>query len=71
MSDAPAVVSSGKFDPLARRRAQRNGRERGCWVYIAGELLGAAGYVQGEPPPFYRVWAGERGRFIVTTYREA
>lgn len=71
MSEPAAVKSSGKFDPLARRRALRHGRESGCWVYIAGELLGTAGYVQGEPPPFYRVWAGERGRFVVTTYREA
>lgn len=63
--------SSGKHDPGARRRSQRRGRETGCWVYIAGADLGRAGYVAGEPPPFYRVWGGERGRYIVTLYRTA
>jgi hypothetical protein len=70
MSAARAVKSSGKHDPSARRRSQRRGRESGCWVYISGESLGAAGYVQGEPPPFYRVWGGKRARYIVTLYRE-
>jgi len=55
---------------MARRRAQRRGRETGCWVYIAGESLGAAGFEAGDPPPFYRVWGGPRGRYIVTLYRE-
>jgi hypothetical protein len=61
--------SSGKHDPGQRRRAQRRGRETGCWVYIAGDALGRAGYAQGEPPPWYRVWGGARGRYIVTLYR--
>jgi hypothetical protein len=68
---APAVVkSNGKHDARARRRAQRRGRETGCWVYIPGESLGAAGYEPGEPAPFYRVWGGPRARYIVTLYRE-
>lgn len=65
------VQSSGKYDPAARRRSLRKGRETGCWVYIAGELLGKAGFERGDAAPFYRVWGGPRGRYIVTLYREA
>jgi hypothetical protein len=67
----PALArSSGKHDAQARRRAQRRGRETGCWVYIPGESLGKAGFVAGEDPPWYRVWGGARARYIVTLYRE-
>jgi len=62
--------SSGKHDPAARRKAQRRGRESGCWVYIAGEQLAKAGFDRSEPPPFYRVWGGARGRYVVVLYRE-
>ena len=65
------LTSSGKYDAQARRRSKRKGRETGCWVYIAGEALGAAGFVTGDPPPWYRIWGGRRGRYIVTLYREA
>lgn len=63
--------SSGKHDPAARRKAQRRGRERGCWVYIAADDLAAAGFAAGDPPPWYRIWGGRRGRYIVTLYRDA
>jgi hypothetical protein len=68
---AAPLRSSGKHDPAARRRSVRKGRETGCWVYIPGEALGAAGYVTGDPAPRYRIWGGARGRYIVTLYREA
>jgi hypothetical protein len=70
VSPVQAARPSGKHDPAARRRAQRRGRERGCWVYITGQDLERAGYTAGEPAPFYRVWGGERGRYVVTLYRE-
>ena len=60
-------------DPAARRRAQRRGRETGCWVYLAGEQLQRIGFRPGEPPPYYRTWesADGRPRVIVNLYREA
>lgn len=53
-----------------RRRALRKGRETGCSVYIAGEALARAGFAPSDPPPFYRVWGGKRGRYVVVLYRE-
>lgn len=63
--------SNRSYDQQARKRSVRRGRETGCWVYIAGELLGKGGYQHGDPPPWYRIGGGQRGRYIVTTYREA
>jgi len=48
------------------KRAQRHGREKGCRVNITAEQLKAAGVDPNGPPLVYRVWAGERGRFVVT-----
>jgi hypothetical protein len=59
-----------KSDPAARRKAQRSGREKGCWVYIPAEKLGEAGFVAGSPAPHYRLWGGRRGRLVVTLYPE-
>lgn len=62
---------AGRPDDAARKRAQRRGRERGCWLYISGEQLEHAGFVRDEPPPFYRVWPAKgRPRFVVNLYRE-
>lgn len=63
-------TASGRYDHAARRKAQRNGRERGCWVYIPAELLSQGDPTGGEFAPFYRVYGGKRGRFVVTLYRE-
>ena len=61
----------GRHDGAARRRAQRAGRERGCWVYIAAEQLLEAGIDPKGPPPWYRLWVGKgRPRFVVNLYRE-
>lgn len=63
---------AGRPDDAARKRAQRRGRERGCWVYISGEQLVAAGLDVASDPPWYRVWAAKgRPRFVVNLYREA
>lgn len=64
------VVREGRYDQGARRRTQRRGRERGCWVYIPAAELVAAGVSPDDEPPWYRLWSGRRGRFIVTLYRE-
>lgn len=59
-------------DAGARRRGVRRGKETGCWLYIPGEYLAAAGFKKGEPPPWYRIWrGGRRPRFMVNLYREA
>jgi len=58
-----------QYDAALRRRAQRHGRERGCWVYIAADELETAGYAPTEPPPFYRVWGRKRGTVLVRLYR--
>jgi hypothetical protein len=60
---------SGRFDHAEPRRAQRRGRERGCWVYISAEHLNRAGVSSDEPPPLYRTWASPtRPRVIVNLY---
>jgi hypothetical protein len=60
---------AGVADVAARKKAQRRGRERGCWVYIAGEQLEAMGIEPGDPPPEYRIWGAEgRPRAVVSLY---
>lgn len=60
-------------DPARRRRSVRKGRERGCWVYIPGEQVEAAGIAteRGSEPPFYRVWSGRKRTLLVQLYTEA
>lgn len=76
MSVAASVTASraesaaGRHDAAARRKAQRRGRERGCWVYISAEALERAGLASEAFVPWYRVWGGQRGRYVVTLYRE-
>jgi len=68
------VLSAGKYDPQARRRAKRSQRERGCWTYIPAEELLRAGLHPTDPPPYYRTHGHKRSRnghtVIVTLYRE-
>lgn len=65
-----APPRAGRYDSGRRRASQRQGREGGCWVYIAQDELRAAGFRPGEPPPFYRVWGRGRGSVLVRLYRE-
>jgi hypothetical protein len=62
------------YDPSRRRQARRTGRERGCWVYIPGVELTAAGFDPLASPPFYRTHGFQRSRnagsVIVSLYRE-
>lgn len=67
-------MTAGRYDALARRRANRSQRERGCWVYIPAEELQRAGIGATEPTPYYRTHGHRRSRnghtVIVTLYRE-
>lgn len=64
------VTGGGTLDLARRTQAKRSGREAGCWTYIPGELLLKAGYTKSDPPPFYRVWGGKRGRYVIVLYPE-
>lgn len=61
------------YDPALRRRGVRKPRETGCWVYIPGVELDAAGFA-GDSPPWYRTLGYRRSRnagsVIVSLYRE-
>jgi hypothetical protein len=61
---------AGRSDLALRKRAQRHGREKGCRVNIPAEALELAGIDPNGPVPWYRIWPGERGRFIVTLYKD-
>lgn len=60
----------GQYDHAARRASVRRGRERGCWLYIPAEELLKTGISPLALPPFYRIWAGPRGRVVVQLYRD-
>ena len=64
-----ADTTQGRHDHAERRQAKRSQRERGCWTYIDGKALERAGFAPDEPAPFYRTWAGPRGRVVVQLYR--
>ena len=64
---------AGKHDHAARRQSVRQGRERGCRVYIPEDVLRALGFDPDEPPPYYRTWAGPKRTnptVLVQFYRE-
>jgi hypothetical protein len=58
-------------DTAQRRRAQRDGRQRGCSVYIPAEVLAKAGIDPTGPVPFYRTWGSRRGSILIRLYKEA
>lgn len=60
-----------RYDSAARRRAQRRGRERGCWVFIPAEELVKAGVDPAGNPPAYRTWGTRSGGVLVRLYKEA
>jgi hypothetical protein len=59
----------GRHDHASRRKSQRHGREKGCWVYIPAEQLDKTGYGEDGPPPYYRVWAKSEGRIVIQLYK--
>ena len=71
IQEAPeAPMVPGRYDHAMRRQSQRNGRERGCWVYIPAEELVKAGVSPFGPAPYYRVWGSRRGSVLVRLYGE-
>lgn len=58
-------------DAARRRRSKREGRERGCWIYIPAQELLRAGIDPTGPPPFYRTWGARRGSVLLRLYRDA
>jgi hypothetical protein len=70
VSPSKAPPGRGNYDHHRRRRTVRNGRERGCWVYIPAAELRKAGYLPSESVPWYRVWGGIRGGIRLRLYRE-
>jgi hypothetical protein len=63
------MEKAGRYDKTRRRRSRRSGRETGCWVYVPGEELRAAGFEPGGQLPWYRVWGSARG-VTLRLYRE-
>lgn len=61
---------AGRHDQAARRRAQRTGRERGCWVYIPAEQLARLGIDPAAAPPYFRTWDGRKRTVLVQLYLE-
>lgn len=64
-------LDAGKYDHGLRRRAQRRGRERGCWVYVPADELQRAGVDPYGPTPDYRTWGTARGGVLVRLYSPA
>lgn len=58
-------------DPARRRKAQRQGRERGCWVYIPAESLPGRFRESADANLYYRVWGGPGDAVIVRLYPRA
>jgi hypothetical protein len=58
------------YDSAERRKSKRNGRERGCWVYIPAEELLRAGYDSEAEPPRYRIWPTGKGRVLLQLYKD-
>lgn len=63
-------MNSQQYDPAARRRAQRAGRQRGCSIYIPVDELEKAGIDPDGPPPLYRVWGTKGGGLMVRLYAD-
>lgn len=64
---AQAEPKAGRYDSAARRLAQRNGRERGVWIYVPAVELPDEFVAE---TPRYRVWGTGRGRVLVQLYRD-
>jgi len=60
-----------RHDPLARRRSQRHGKQKGVTITISAAELRAAGIDPDGPAPEYRVFPGQRrdGGFQLRLYR--
>ena len=54
------AYSGHRHDPLARRKSQRHGKQRGVTITIAAVELAAAGIDPEGPAPAYRVFPGSK-----------
>lgn len=63
--------SGHRHDPLARRKSQRHGKQKGITITIAASELVAAGVDPEGPAPEYRVFPGQRrdGGLQIRLYR--
>ena len=58
---------STRYDHAKRNKLRRSGREKGGHIYIPAEVIGE---LSESPDLWYRLAGGERGRVVVTLYRE-
>jgi hypothetical protein len=63
-------MMAGRHDQGARRKSKRQGRERGCWIYIPAEQLARLGLDPQADPPLYRTWDGRKRTALVQFYTE-
>ena len=59
-----------RHDRAKRRKSQRKGAEKGCWIFVPASELAKAGVDPEGPAPFYRVWGSRRGGLTARFYRE-
>ncbi len=63
MSAAVSVaVGAGRAGVGLLKRAHRKGREKGCHVYIAADVLREVGIDPDATPPLYLIYPGRKGR---------
>lgn len=60
-----------RYDPQARRKSQRHGKQRGVTITVAAAELRAMGIDPDGPPPEYRISPGQKrdGGFQGRFYR--
>ncbi len=66
--DSKERARQGGYDPARRRRSVREGRERGCWVYIPAVELVKTGIDVDKMPPLYRTFGTPLGTVLVRFY---
>lgn len=58
-----------RYDPAARRRGVRKGRERGVWIFVPAEELERIAVDPRAAAPWYRIWT-RRKTILVQFYDE-
>jgi hypothetical protein len=59
-TDRPSLHDGIRHDPMARRKSQRHGRQKGLTITIAAAELRAAGLDPDGPAFEYRVYPGSK-----------
>lgn len=60
METPTRLTVAGAYDAAQPRQATRQGRKRGCYIYIPMVELEAAGIDPDAPPPLYRTHGYKR-----------